>query len=127
MLKVRKQELITEAFQKVKLPNNFGVISREIKFKVIGEVENSEFEIILNEEFIPYLKTINYTVATWNCVYNDESFTSISIYVEPIHSEDMLYNLFFLKKLFDDINNMYGTVEYEERFSAVMKKIISHP
>ena len=125
MLKIRKEELIREAFQKIKLPNNFGTKSREIKFKVPGEISNSQFDVILKKEFIPYLRTINYTVATWNCVYNDESFTSISVYVEPIHGEDMLYNLFFLKKLFDDMNNMYGTVEYEERFNEVMKKVIS--
>jgi len=127
MLKLHKKEKIIKAFKQIKLPNNFGLESKDIKFKVPGEIINSEFEIVLKEEFIPFLKTINYKVSSWHCLYNDESFTSITIYVEPIHSEDMLYNLFFLKKMFDEINNMYGTVEYEERFHEVMKKIISHP
>jgi len=127
MLKLHKKEKIIKAFKQIKLPNNFGLESKDIKFKVPGEIINSEFEIVLKEEFIPFLKTINYKVSSWHCLYNDESFTSITIYVETIHSEDMLYNLFFLKKMFDEINNMYGTVEYEERFHEVMKKIISHP
>jgi hypothetical protein len=127
MLTVTKHQKIIEEFQKIKLPNNFGLISKTIKFKVPGEILKEEFEICLKEELISFLKGINYIVLKWDCVYNDESFTAIELHLEPIHTEDMLYNLFFLKKLFDEINNMYGTVEYEERYREVMKKVISHP
>lgn len=127
MLTVTKHKKIVKEFKKVKLPNNFGIQSREIRFKVPGQVLDDEFDVVLKEDLIPFLKSINYIVSNYDCIYNDESFTSIELHLEPIHSEDMLFNLFFLKKLFDDINNMYGTKEYEERFHEVMKKVISHP
>lgn len=127
MLTFTKQKQILTAFKKVKLPNNFGTNSREVRFKVPGEILKEEFEVCLKEELIDFLKSINFIISKYECIYNDESFTSIELHLEPIHSEDMLYNLFFLKKLFDDINNMYGTVEYEDRFKEVMKKVISHP
>tara|TARA_R100000742_G_C4279588_1_gene104613 strand:+ start:7945 stop:8328 length:384 start_codon:yes stop_codon:yes gene_type:complete len=127
MLTVTKHKKIIEAFKEIKLPNNFGLESKQIKWKVPGEILNEEFEFVLKDELISYFKSINYTVSTWSCVYNDESFTSISVHVEPIHGEDMMYNLFFLKKLFDDINQIHGTEEYEERFREVMKKVISNP
>jgi len=127
MLTVTKHKKIVKEFKKVKLPNNFGIQSREIRFKVPGQILDDEFDVVLKEDLIPLLKSINYIVSHYDCIYNDESFTSIELHLEPIHSEDMLFNLFFLKKLFDDINNMYGTQEYEERFNEVMKKVISHP
>jgi len=127
MLTVTKHKKIVKEFKKVKLPNNFGIQSREVRFKVPGQILDDEFDVVLKEDLIPLLKSINYIVSHYDCIYNDESFTSIELHLEPIHSEDMLFNLFFLKKLFDDINNMYGTQEYEERFNEVMKKVISHP
>tara|TARA_B100000768_G_scaffold181907_1_gene207317 strand:+ start:4263 stop:4646 length:384 start_codon:yes stop_codon:yes gene_type:complete len=126
MLTFTKRGKLIEEFKKIKLPNNFGINSKEIKFKVSFEVLKEEFEDVIHEEFIVLFKSINYIVSSWDCIYNDDCFTVLTINLEPIHGEDMLYNLFFLKKLFDDINNMYGTEEYEERFSEVMKKVIAN-
>jgi len=127
MLTVSKRGRIIEEFNRIKFPSNFGIQEKKVKFKVPGEVLKEEFDFIIEEELNFYCNSKNYKIINWDCVYNDECFTVLNIELKPIHSYEMLNNLFFLKKLFDEINIIHGTKEYEERFSEVVKKVIANP
>tara|TARA_R110001592_G_scaffold133438_3_gene348693 strand:- start:170 stop:553 length:384 start_codon:yes stop_codon:yes gene_type:complete len=127
MLTITKRERIIEEFHRVKFPSSFGINKKVVKFKVPGEVLKEEFEFLIEQELNLFCNTKNYKILDWDCVYNDECFTVLNLDLEAIHSHEMLNNLFFLKKLFDDLNNMHGTEEYEERFSEVIKKVIANP
>ena len=127
MLTITKRERIIEEFHRVKFPSSFGISKKVVKFKVPGEVLKEEFEFLIEQELNLFCNTKNYKILDWDCVYNDECFTVLNLDLEAIHSHEMLNNLFFLKKLFDDLNNMHGTEEYEERFSEVIKKVIANP
>jgi len=126
MLTVTKRGRIIEEFNRIKFPSNFGIHEKKVKFKVPGEVLKDEFDFIIEEELNLYCNSKNYKIINWDCIYNDECFTVLSIDLKPIHGYEMLNNLFFLKKLFDELNQVHGTTEYEERFSEVIKKVIAN-
>lgn len=114
---------VKEAIRKA-LPKNHLLKGRVIKFKVPGEIFPLTVETAL-QEMEQEIRALNAYVWDYDVIYNDESFTSVTLSFRTNRSPEWMNDMFFLKKLFDDLNNMHGTVELEEQFKIVMGKLIA--
>lgn len=118
-----KIEATKEQIRKA-LPKNHLLKGRCITLKVPGEIFEITVDTAINE-LEKEIKSLNAYVWDYDVFYNDESFTSVKLALGVNRSPEWMNDMFFLKKLFDDLNNMHGTVELEEQFKIVMGKIIA--